>query len=214
MPRYTLCPFYQWEYKRRITCEDTYRHFDSLDEKEVWMDVYCDSEWKECPYAQDLHNAYDSLEKGDVKALEKQKIQAMQKEMKSLATKLGRAQKKNEELEKRNRDLFKKWREAEEQTDAAKMEKLTRSVIDQTDKVLKLYKNVACYLLKEHGGKVYEEDVESWADGKVYTIYREYDDKGKLIWQVVAEEAKEIEKDGEDTQADEQKPTSESENGV
>ena len=211
MPRYTICPFYQWEYKCRITCEDTYRHFDTQADKETWMDLYCDSEWKECPYAQDIYKAYECLEKGDVKALEKQKIKAMEKENKSMAMKLGRMQKKIDDLEERNKALFQKWREAEMQTDAAKIEKLTKTVVSQADKVLKLYKDVACYLLKEYGGKVYEEDVESWTNGKVYTIYREYDDNGKMLWQVIEEEVKE---DGEDTQADEQKSTSESENGV
>lgn len=97
--RYTRCPYYRWEYEARITCEDTYRHFECKAQKNAWMDMYCDSwDWMKCPYAADLTEAYERYEKGDEKALENHENEALRKELRSMAMKLGRSEKKARKL--------------------------------------------------------------------------------------------------------------------
>ena len=209
MPNYgrlPMCPYFRDEKNRSISCEDCFKMFDSREEKQMWLGSYCtDWQWESCPYANEITEAYERFEEGDSTALENQKINAMQRELKGLSTKLGRAQKKidelvelnksylrrNDELEKQRSMYYKRWRQES-------VKGLGETVMEQADKVLSMYKNVACYLLREQGGKVYEEDVEAWAKGKVYTIYREYDEEGRMVWQVIEEEAKESE-DGKDT---------------
>lgn len=129
MPNYgrlPICPYFRDEKNRSISCEDTYRCLDTKDEKYQWMEDYCTSwEWEQCPYAVEITEAYERFEEGDSTALETQKISAMQRELKGLSTKLGRAQKKidelvelnksylrrNDELEKQKAAYYKRWRQ-------------------------------------------------------------------------------------------------------
>ena len=98
MPRYTLCPYYIDENRRTISCEDVIRRFDSIDEKYGYMDEYCDDAWEDCPYAIAMNKAYDEAEKGDEMAVEKNKLAALETELKGVHIKLGRAEKKIDEL--------------------------------------------------------------------------------------------------------------------
>lgn len=213
MPRYTLCPYFEYERKARISCEDIYRRFDTNDEKWAWMDMYCDSEWMKCPYAIELNEAYERLEKGDVKALENHEIDALKKELKGMATKLGKAEKKlersqkkvdeltainksfigkNESLEKQKRSYFEKWKESDK-----KLNDYERKIDDQIKKIVSVYEQRLCYMIENFtDGKVYEDDMAAWAGDKAMALVAEFDDDG-IYWQVkYGEEAKE---DGPDT---------------
>lgn len=209
MSRYTLCPYFEHgERKARITCEDTFRWFDSNEDKWSWMDMYCDNEWTKCPYAMELTGAYERLEKGDEMALEDHKIKALEKELKGMATKLGTAEKKleraqkkideltavnksflrkNDEVEKQKRRMYEKYRKADDQ-----LRSYEGKIDDQIKKIISVYEQRLCYLIENFtDGKVYEDDMAAWAGEKAMALVAEFDDKG-IYWQVkYGEEAKE-----------------------
>lgn len=209
MSRYTLCPYFEHgERKARITCEDTFRWFDSNEDKWSWMDMYCDNEWTKCPYAMELTEAYDRLEKGDEMALEDHKIKALEKELKGMATKLGTAEKKleraqkkideltavnksflrkNDEVEKQKRRMYEKYRKADDQ-----LRSYEGKIDDQIKKIISVYEQRLCYLIENFtDGKIYEDDMAAWAGEKAMALVAEFDDKG-IYWQVkYGEEAKE-----------------------
>ena len=91
MPRYTKCPYFQSEKRQTISCEDIVRRFKSLEAKWSHMDRFCDADYMSCQYAIDLRKAYEKTEKGDIRALDKEKIEALQKEHAKLLSALGRA---------------------------------------------------------------------------------------------------------------------------
>lgn len=203
MSRYTLCPFFNHDKRdARITCEDTYRRFDSNEEKWSWMDMYCDNEWMKCPYAINLSEAYERLEKGDKEALEKHEIEALKKELKSMATKLGtsekkleRAQKrveelqainnsfigKNEDLEKQKKDYYTRWRKAQDILD-----KGDEKVQGELSVLGNIYEQRMAYLIDTYAedGKLYEQEVEFWAGDKEFAIVHDADEAGRF-WKVV-----------------------------
>ena len=213
MARYTLCPFFVHDKRKsRISCEDTYRWFDSDDEKDVWMDTYCDNEWTECPYAIELNEAYDRLEKGDEMALENHKIDALEKELKGMATKLGRAEKRierqqkkidelravnqsyinvNDTLAKQKRSYYEKYRNADMQ-----LKEYERKIDDQIKKIVSVYEQRLCYLIENYtDGKIYEDQMSEWAGDKAMALVAEYDDGG-IYWSVkYGEETKDAETD-------------------
>ena len=206
MARYTLCPFFEHgERKSRITCEDTYRWFDSDEEKDIWMDMYCDNEWTECPYAIELNEAYDRLEKGDEMALEKHKIDALEKELKGMATKLGRAEKRierqqkkidelravnqsyinvNDTLAKQKREYYEKYRKADTQ-----LKEYERKIPEQLTGIVLMYEQRMSYLIENFapGRKLFEEDVKEWAGDKEFALTSDYEDN-ELAWKVVFKE--------------------------
>lgn len=207
MSRYTLCPYFVHEKRKaRITCEDTFRWFDSNEEKYAWMDMYCDNEWTKCPYAMELNEAYDRLEKGDVKALENHKIDALEKELKGMATKLGTAEKKleraqkriddlaainksfigkNEDLEKQKRSYYDKYRKADEQ-----LRDYERKIDDQIKKITEIYEQRMAYMIDKFvpGQMILEEDVKEWAGSKAFAIVSDYTEREQLAWKVVFKE--------------------------
>jgi len=213
MARYTLCPFFEHgERKSRITCEDTYRWFDSDEEKESWMDTYCDNEWTECPYAIDLNEAYDRLEKGDEMALENHKIDALEKELKGMATKLGTAEKRierqqkkiddlravnqsyinvNDNLEKQKRSYFEKWKKSDKQ-----LKDYERKIDVQLKGIVMTYEQRMAYLIDTYcpNGKLRERDVEEWAKDRSFAIaFSRIEDEelgieGEPAWKVVFKE--------------------------
>ena len=206
MARYTLCPFFEHgERKSRITCEDTYRWFDSDEEKESWMDTYCDNEWTECPYAIDLNEAYDRLEKGDEMALENHKIDALEKELKGMATKLGTAEKRierqqkkiddlrainqsyinvNDNLEKQKREYYEKYRKADTQ-----LKEYERKIPEQLTGIVLMYEQRMSYLIENFvpGRKLFEKDIKEWAGDKKFALTSDYEDN-ELAWKVVFKE--------------------------
>lgn len=204
--RIPLCPFYKDEKNKSISCEDTYRGFPSVGRKYAWMDMYCDGwDWMKCPYAVDLCEAYDKFEKGDDKALEKHEREAMRREMKSLSTKLGKAEKRierqqkkidelravnqsfithNDNLESQKQDYYKRWREAE-----AKIKKGDDKVLGELNKLGSIYEQRMCYLMDRFAeGFFCESDAATWAEDKEFALVSEYDEElGDRIWKVVFE---------------------------
>lgn len=209
--RIPFCPFYKDEKNKSISCEDTYHVFSNVKQKYAWMDMFCDEwEWTKCPYAIDLTEAYDRLEKGDVKALEKQKIEAMQKELKSLSSKLGRAEKRierqqrkidelravnhsftnvNNSLENQKKEFYKRWRAAQDELD-----KGNETIMEELRRLGDIYEQRMCYLIDRFAdGFFCESDVERWAGDREFALVRKYDeDLGDMVWKVVFKE------DGED----------------
>lgn len=207
MPRYTLCPYYEGERLSRISCEDIYRTLDSEEEKGAWMDAYCDKDWAKCPYAKDLSDAYERYQKGDRRALNEQKEKAMKTEIKSLAVKLGKANKKIErqkkkidELmavnqsfcrksnddEKRKRMFYDKWRDT--QNELAEYE---NHEAERYYALAKLYEDRIAYLIHTYcDGRLEEKTVKEWAEGKEYalTFDKESEDP---VWIVLTREAEE-----------------------
>ena len=212
--RIPFCPFYKDEKNKSISCEDTYHVFSDVDEKYAWMDMYCDEwDWQKCPYAMDLTEAYARLEKGDEKALEKQKIESMQKELKSLSSKLGRAEKRierqqkkiyelravnqsytnvNNSLEKQKKEFYKRWRAAQDALD-----KGNETVLAELQKLGEIYEQRMCYLIDTftEKGYFYEADAEAWAGDKAFALASERIDTNDLdkrrtglIWKVVFKE--------------------------
>ena len=205
--RIPFCPFYKDEKNKSISCEDTYHVFSDVDEKYAWMDMYCDEwEWQKCPYAMDLTEAYARLEKGDEKALEKQKIESMQKELKSLSSKLGRAEKRierqqkkidelravntsftnvNNSLEKQKKEFYTRWRKAQDELD-----KGNETVMEELRRLGDIYEQRMCYLIDRFAdGFFCESDVERWAGDREFALVRQYDeDLGDMVWKVVFKE--------------------------
>lgn len=210
--RYTLCPYYKWNYEARITCEDVFRRFDSEDECSAWMDMYCDNEWMKCPYAIDLNEAYERLEKGDRMALENHEIDALKSELRSLTIKLGKSQKKierqqkkidelravnrsftnvNQNLEKQKRNYFEKWKESDNQ-----LNEYERKIDEQLKGIVMIYEQRMAYLIDTYcpDGKLRERDVQDWAKDRAFAIVackideEEIGIEGEPAWKVVFKE--------------------------
>lgn len=200
-----VCPFYVDEKRKSISCEDTFRGFKTTEMKYSWMEIYCDSwEWQKCPYARDLSEAYARFEEGDINALEEHKIEAMKKEMKSLSTKLGRAEKRiarqqkkidelrlsnqsfannNEKLREMNRRYLARWKEAEKQ-----LREYEKKIADQLGAMAGIYEQRMCYLIDTYAdGKFYDSEVEAWAGDKAFALMHDTDDDGRF-WKVVFQE--------------------------
>ena len=193
--RYTRCPYYRWEYEARITCEDTYRHFECKAQKNAWMDMYCDSwDWMKCPYAADLTEAYERYEKGDEKALEKHENEALRKEIKSIAMKLGHAERKirkltakAEDLEKQKLLYFERYRKALEQLD-----EYEKKIAGQVQVIVDAYEARLAYMMAMFSdGTLNESDVEDWIKDKEFAIV-----KNDYGFEVVYKE--ETDEDGKD----------------
>ena len=195
--RYIKCPFYIDDRRKSITCEDVCRHYSSLDDKWAWMDMYCDLDWMSCPYAVDLNEAYYRKEKGEEKALEEEKIKAQKKEIRSLSTKLGTAEKKLEKLSKINENLqrqkelfYGKYKKAYDELEDYKKNESKRYFAMAT-----LYEDRIAYLIDTYcDGRLAEADVKAWAEGKEYALT--FDGKAKEpIWVVKIREETDADED-------------------
>lgn len=96
MESYVLCPYFKRERKNSITCEDTIRHYPSRDDKLRFMDAYCYSSWKKCPYASLMDHIYNqdiSLNKIKEQIMDN-KIVQMEKEINKLMSENGKLKRK------------------------------------------------------------------------------------------------------------------------
>lgn len=205
MPRYTLCPYFEYEYGKRITCEDVYRRFDDEQSKWSWMDMYCDSNWMSCPYAIELNEAYERLEKGDKMAVEEHKKEALKKELDSTAMKLGRVEKKlartqkkldeakalnrsfimkNERVEKQKRTYYEMWKSAVEQ-----LQEYERRIDDQIQQLARIYEARIAYLMQTYAdGQLWQKDVDEWLEENAdFGIIADENEEQRL-WKVVIKE--------------------------
>lgn len=214
MPRYTMCPFYVDENKKSISCEDVCRTYRNLEEKNAWMDMYCDSwEWAKCPYAADRSEAYAAYEKGDGKALDNEKIKALEKENKYLRTLLGKAEKRverqqkkiddlravnqsfirvNTQLEKTGKEHYNKWRDAN-----TAMEIYEEKIAYQVQQISDSYEARLAYMMDTYtNGVLHESDVKEWLKGKEFAIvWVKDEDGGEPFYKVMFKESG---ADGED----------------
>ena len=204
MPRYIMCPYFVDENKKSISCEDVCRSYRSHKEKWAWIDMYCDSwDWMKCPYAADLSEAYRKYEKGDKKALDEQKMKSLDKENKYLRTLLGKAEKRverqqkkidelravnqsftrvNDNLEKQKKDLYRKWRKAQDELEKDKSE-----INQQLAKMGIIYEQRMAFLIENYAPDkiLVEADVETWAGDRLFAIVHEADAEHGRYWKVV-----------------------------
>ena len=190
-----ICPYYQSEKKKSISCEDTFRRFDSTSRRNAWLTMYCDSwDWMRCPYAADLSEAYERYEKGDEMAIENHEIEALRKELKSVTTKLGRAEKRTERqqkkidelrsvnqsltnakiaLDKKSRHFQMRYNEAAEHN-----KEFEQKIFDQVQKISRMYEQRICYLIEEFvpDKRFTESDVSEWAEDKAFALVYERDE--------------------------------------
>jgi hypothetical protein len=216
MPRYTLCPYYIDDNGESISCEDTIRTLGS--KKKQWMDDYCDKAWESCPYAEAITKAYIEYERGDIKALDEEKITALTKENDSLRKKLGRRNKRIDRLEKKltefrqinknyltihdtlrkqKTEYYKKWRETREELDTVE-----RKVYDQIMGIVTIYEQRMAYLIDTYAPSgILEDNIKRWAADKEFAIVSEDAGEGKIRW-VVRFKSDDEEEDAEDAERD------------
>ena len=138
--------------------------------------------------------------------MEKQKIESMQKELKSLSSKLGRAEKRierqqkkidelravntsftnvNNSLEKQKKEFYTRWRKAQDELD-----KGNETVMEELRRLGDIYEQRMCYLIDRFDdGFFCESDVERWAGDREFALVRQYDeDLGDMVWKVVFKE--------------------------
>jgi hypothetical protein len=215
MPRYTKCPYFQSEKRQTISCEDVVRRFKTLEAKWIHMDRYCDADYMSCPYAIDLQRAYEQEQKGDIRALDKEKITALQKEHAKLLSALGRAEKrierqqkkiddmravnksftaKYEDLEQKRRAEYAKRRKAE-----ADLKIAQGKVIDELGKLGEIYEQRMAYLIEQFApdGILVEDDVAAWAGDREFAIVLDADEPHGRYWKVVYKDDKDTDKQAE-----------------
>ena len=211
---YVLCPYYENEKNESISCEDVIRTFPNLKKKEWYMKTYCDANWQECIFADAMNRAYEEGEE----ALEKEKIKALEKELRSMGIKYGREKKKNErqqkkidelmavnqsftsvnnKLEKQRKELYKELRETKEE-----LEKVNKKIYAELQQLTEVYEIRMAYLIEKSGEVLHEEDVKEWAEG--YEIALTVDDENVMnrAWKVVKREVEEDDKDGFHTETE------------
>ena len=208
--RITVCPFYRDEKNNSISCEDVFRRFRWHSKKVEWMDRYCDDNYKSCPYAQDLLQMYEEIERGDEMAEEKHMIEALRKELKKTASMLGRAEKRLAAKDDDIKDLRKKKRDAEDQANYwatlaknrkhqlreknAEIAKLKNEVDVANQRLMDtclIYEARFCYLMwRASIGSFSEASFQEWAKNKELHIEAaEKDKNGKpTVWKSVVKE--------------------------
>lgn len=205
--RITLCPYYRDEKNLSISCEDVFRRFRWKKQKTRWMDTYCDDQWTECPYAQQLDQMYDKKE-GQI-TVEKKRIvelehenQELKKELRKTASMLGRSEKREKakeadikELRKKNRYLEEKYMEYAGKV--RQYEAKEDRVMESLSMITSVYEARFAYLLTVFGdGTFNEHDFDQWCRGKEFAIVRdEKDPEARLFRAIVREESQEGEKD-------------------
>lgn len=94
------CPYYIYEQKQSITCEDTIRRHNTPEAKRNWMTMYCKSKrgWDKCPYAKGLNEIYEQTERMSPREGEKLYLkyinEAQRAELNKLLSALGAAESK------------------------------------------------------------------------------------------------------------------------
>lgn len=195
---YAVCPYFLGEKRKSITCEDTYRGFNSIEAKNTWMDNYCCSDWESCSHARRLNEAYERLDEGDVMALKNNEIDSLKRELKGAVSKVGRVEKQLRKAEQVNKDLecqkklfFEKYRQAQEKLEDYEQNESKRYIT-----MAMLYEDRIAYLIDTYcNGRLEEKDVNAWAEGKEYALTFDKESRDP-IWLVEVRDAEE-EEDGQ-----------------
>lgn len=192
--RYVLCPYYVTDKRENISCEDVYRTFKDGRKKYKWMRTYCEASWESCPYAKELNEMYDRIDEGEDmdKEVIEHKEKAWKKEQRNLSIQLGsakkrieRQQKKIDELMAKNKELYRKWRDTNNE-----LTNFNMKVYVQMQQLSQKYEDRMAYLLDTKcNGKMREKDVEEWAKGKEYAIVNDADED--RVWRVIIKEEEE-----------------------
>lgn len=82
-----VCPYYQSDKRRTISCEERIRWFATAEDKELYIRRHCCDNWGGCDYAASLNRAYND---GDSeRCVDKAIITGNQKEVKRLLQRVG-----------------------------------------------------------------------------------------------------------------------------
>lgn len=209
---YTQCPYFIAEKNKTVHCEDTFRRFKRLTQKQKWMKQFCDDSWKECPYAIEITKIYERIEKGeaDMTEMKKRNLQELEKEYKKLNAQLGKAEKRLKEkdgdierLKKRNRlldnhynELLRRFREKNIRLNEyeAKERKASDDAMPRALEIAtqcaEMVNGLTAYLMSvNHHEKVYLTNVEAWQKNKDAVIVKRDSSRGPY-WELVVEEKK------------------------
>ena len=142
-------------------------------------------------------------------ALIEHELKAQKNEIKSLTTKLGRANKKFDkanakiqDLEAQKRIYFEKWKKAQQQLD-----EYEKKIADQLGAMAGIYEQRMAFLIDSYveDGRLYEQEVKEWAKRKdqAFALVHDYDGSSRY-WKVVFQE-----EETEDGQQDQDIPVEE-----
>lgn len=171
--RVTLCPYYRDEKNLSISCEDIFRRFRWRSQKMKWMDIYCDREWGKCPYAMQLDEMYRKI--GEDMGTDNEKIirlehenEELRKELRKIASMLGRVEKREQAKDSTIRELRRKNRYLEDRYldysgKLKKMEAAEDKIAEHVRAISQNYESRFAYLMCEFsGGCLSEEKFEKW----------------------------------------------------
>ena len=197
--RITLCPYYRDEKNLSISCEDVFRRFRWKKQKMNWMDTYCDDDWKACPHAKQLNLMYEEREEQmsdkDKRITElEHETQQLRKELKKMASMLGRSEKREKAKEEEIKNLRKKNRYLESKYieysgKVRQCEAHEERLANEVAGIAAMYEARFAYLMCMSGtGAFSEEEFEIWSKGKEFKL--EYDSDKRIYKAVVREEKK------------------------
>ena len=183
--RITLCPYYRDEKNLSISCEDTSRQFRWPAQKKRHMDMYCDHDWKACPYAQQLTELYEHAEKEEdqmskkILTLTHERDEAI-KERRKLSSMLGKAKKREAEKDRKIRDLLNRNRALSDlylryRDEAKELREKERGIYEDMTFMAQRYEARFAYLIGFAGGKINEKEFEAWAKTHEYRVLPEYE---------------------------------------
>lgn len=179
------CPYYEYEKKVFIKCEDCKRMFRWPAQKERWMNMYCDSDWHSCMYAKDITRVYE-----ENKDMDEQKYKALKSEFRKLELRLGKAEKRNEEKDAEIKELKRVKNLA---IDRCRQRDTQLKELNESNAALQgeiawahdFYQARLAYLMCKHeDGVLKEAEVEEWHKGKEFAITGEKTEDGDMLWKV------------------------------
>lgn len=183
-----VCPYYEYEKKGFIKCEDCKKMFRYDSQKEKWMYMYCDSNWESCMYAKDLTKVYE-----ENKDMDEQKYKALKSEFRKLELRLRRAEKRNEEKDAEIKDLkriknlaINRCRERDNQI--KQVSEMNSALEGEIAWAHDFYQaRLAYYMCTYENGVLKESDVEKWHEGKEFIIRGEQNED-EVTWVVETRE--------------------------
>ena len=195
--RITLCPYYRDEKNMSISCEDTYRRFRWPAQKKRWLDTYCDNEWGECPYAQELDKLYERMGgKMDEREKLEHDLKAKEKELRKVSAMMGKLEKREKEKDEKIRRLQKERNALESLYIKVRKElelsnRSRKRVAEENAGLSQWYVGTIAYLVSEFaGGSLSLRDAYAWLEEHEYKISK---NTTKDVWEVTTREVKDNE---------------------
>lgn len=169
MGLYVLCPFFIYEKRLSISCEDGLKYFTNSYKKDSHIKKYCEAEWEKCKYAEQLMQYYERTE--DMTEKDKE-IQALRLELKTskennhkILSDNGRMRKKIKkmnEVAKANHEMYEQ--SLRDMEDKIKLMDALRAGREWAESCL------AAILIKTHEGQM-EFDVDLKELQEIYDKY-------------------------------------------